>query len=424
MEKSDLIEELRLQNPWWTGGEPPIPEDVVERDILHDFLSEIRKKTITGLIGLRRTGKTTLLRMLIKDLLKENDGKRICYFSFDLGQDVDIRTLVKVYSEEIIKEPYGTYHDRIYFFFDEIQKLDRWGDLLKSIQDRDMNIKFFVTGSSSMNITKGAGESLVGRIKIRRLNPFSFREYLRYVGEKTTDVNLLDLHYPKDAPTYRIRFNEYMERGGFPELYDSWSKEDLKEILDLIFFRDIVDMFTVKRTDVLKGLFIRIAERSGQRINYANLANDLNTQYRTIKDYLQYLEDSFLVSKSMPVEEDHIKASRKNPKMYASDHSFTCLWGTEKGHVAETVAFNHLNTFEHPCFNSEPEVDLVLPDRKIALEIKYRTKVDKKDAVNLLGMPKDYRTILVTEETYDRWIIDDREIEVIPLWLLTLCDLS
>ena len=253
------------------------------------------------------------------------------------------------------------------------------------------------------------------------LNPFSFKEYLRYEKADVPEMDLDSLSYPEDASLYRIKFKEFMEKGGFPEIYEDNSKEYLKQILDLIFFRDIVDIFTVKRTDVLKGIFREISERSGQKLNYSSLSNDLDTQYRTVKDYLQYLEDSFLIEKSLPWESDHIKSLRKNPKMYVSDHSFADLWRAGEGLKAETIAFNHLKKIERPRFNRDPEVDIVLPENGKAFEVKYSSNVDEKDAENLLEMSEEFELFLVTEDLYDEWKIDGRVVSAVPLWLLCLC---
>jgi len=421
MNKQELIEELRLENPWWKGENVPLPAKVVERDIQDELFGKLEDEKISAMIGLRRTGKTTLLRLIIKKLLDEVEPERICYFSFDLAEEVDIRTLIKTFSEEIIKEPYESFEEKVYFFFDEIQKVEDWGDHLKSFQDKDLDMKFVITGSSSMNITKGAGESLVGRIDISMLNPFSFKEYLRYEKTDVPEMDLDSLSYPEDASLYRIKFKEFMEKGGFPEIYEDNSKEYLKQILDLIFFRDIVDIFTVKRTDVLKGIFREISARSGQKLNYSSLSNDLDTQYRTVKDYLQYLEDSFLIEKSLPWESDHIKSLRKNPKMYVSDHSFADLWRAGEGLKAETIAFNHLKKIERPRFNRDPEVDIVLPENGKAFEVKYSSNVDERDAEDLLEMSEGFELFLVTEDLYDELKIDGRVVSAVPLWLLCLC---
>ncbi len=420
MERQDLVEELRLQNPWWKTKKISLDKGIIERRLLEEVKEELYQDRISGVIGLRRVGKTTLVKLLIKELLKNTDPMRICYFSFDMYNEIEPRSLIKLYSEEILKEPFLDYDERVYFFFDEIQKVGDWGDQIKSVQDKELDVKFVITGSSSMNITKGAGESLAGRINMHWLTSFSFKEYLKYHDIEIPEVHLNDLYYPQEASRLRIAFKDYMEKGGLPELYEDHSHEFLQQILDLVFFRDIVEIFTVKRTDVLKGIFRTIAENSGQKINYSNMSNDLNTQYRTVIDYIQYLQDSFLVEKSMPYEKSHLKALRKNPKMYAADHSFTDLYGAESGLTAETIAFNHLKKLETPNFLQEPEVDIVLSGSKQAFEVKYTTKNSKEHVKNLLKLPEDFELYLVTEGTYDIYEVGGRKIRIIPLWLLLL----
>jgi len=191
-------------------------------------------------------------------------------------------------------------------------------------------------------------------------------------------------------------------------------------MLDLVFFRDIVDMFTVKKTAVLKGLFHHITEQSGQLINYSNLADTLNTQYRTIKDYVQYLEDSFLVITSLPFETNYLKSLRKNPKMYVSDHAYMRLWKVKEGLKAQTIAFHHVQRIETPFFMKDPEVDIILPEKKMAFEIKYTDTITKKDLENIIHLSDEFTLYVITKDTYDTIQVQGRTIHLIPLWLLCL----
>ena len=106
-----------------------------------------------------------------------------------------------------------------------------------------------------------------------------------------------------------------MEYGGLPEMYDDFSLEYLGQMLDLSFFRDIVEMFIVKRSDILKGIFRIIVKKTGQKINFSKLSGDLGTEYRTVSSYIRYIEDSFLIARSLPYEKSSVKSLRKNPKM-------------------------------------------------------------------------------------------------------------
>ena len=97
MDKQDIIEELRLQNPWWSTEKISLPDHLIIRDLSEKISNELTEKNITGITGLRRVGKTTLLKLTIKDLLQYKEPKRLCYFSFDLSEDVTPRELIKLY---------------------------------------------------------------------------------------------------------------------------------------------------------------------------------------------------------------------------------------------------------------------------------------------------------------------------------------
>ena len=420
MEGQEIVEELRRQNEWWREEEVNLPENLVRRGMSNKVQAEIEEDIITALTGLRRAGKTTLLKTVISDLLEETDPDRIMYFSLDLADEIDIKSIIDTYTEEVLSEPLEEAEDRIYIFLDEVQKLDNWADHVKSIQDRDYNVKFVVTGSASTNITKGAGESLVGRIIIHRLHTFSFRDYLKYEEIDTPQLDLENPSYPENARKLKIKFNEYMEKGGFPELYEEQTVENLRQNLDLTLFRDIVNISQVKRTDTLKQLFRLTAENTGQVVNYNNFSNHLDTQYRTVTDYLQYLEDGFLIENSQPVFSNQKKSMRKNPKIYIADHAYNQIYNTKTGLKAETIAYNHIKRTRKPGYKKQPEVDIILEEEKKAFEIKYTENPQKQDTKQLTKLPEQYQLYLVTKQKYEEWKVNNRKIQLIPLWQLCL----
>ncbi|MCK5773203.1 MAG: ATP-binding protein [Thermoplasmata archaeon] len=432
MDKQEILTEMYRQNPWWESGNIQMGSNIVERDISARLLSGLgERKEIQAVLGLRRAGKTTLLRSIIRYLLEEEriDSRNILYFSFDLAttgsKEINPGTIIQYYEEMIVRRPLQKLEKRVFIFFDEIQMVSSWGAYLKSVHDREYDLRMVVSGSSSMNITKGAGESLVGRIMIYRLDPFSFREYLGYKRIKIEDdfqLSTSDITLPLNQIEIKIAFEEYFERGGLPEplLSNTYPLEQLKQNLDLTFFRDIVEMFPIKRVDVLQGIFRSVAINTGQRINWANLSNDLDSQYRTVREYAQYLQDSYLIEKSTPQIGSHSSRTRKMPKMYVADHSFNRIYGTKRGLKAETIAFNHLKRLTGEIGHmTDPEIDITFAD--LAFEIKYVNRPEHSDVRGLLRAPENKKLFLITENTYDTWTISGRKIHLMPLWLLCLC---
>lgn len=416
MEQEELLEEMFEQNTWWDGKEPEIPEKNVEREVFRKTWEKIGDERVLTIVGLRRVGKTTLLMNTVKRILKETEPRNIMYFSFDLFQP-EPRELLNLYEEEVLKKPFKKLEDTAYILLDEIQKVENWGDQIKSFQEK-YDIKFILTGSSSMNVTKGAGESLVGRTEIMNIGPFSFREYLKYKDLKPPEKGVENISYPENSKSLKIAFNDYMEKGGFPELYEDFSEDYLSQMLDLVFFRDIVELFPVKRTKVLKGVFQYLSENTGQKIRYNKISKDLNTQYNTIKNYLEYLENSFLISRSYPETERTLKKLRKNPKIYIADHAYNNLFHTKQGLKAETIAYNHLKNIEEPGFHEKPEIDILLPERKQAFEVKYTKKISENDMKNLTELPEDYHLNIITKKEYGKEEVEGRTVRKIPLWLL------
>ena len=148
-----------------------------KRKLFNKLVKEIKSQQIISLIGLRRTGKTTILKQLIDYLIQEKvKRENIIFYSFDENQP-KIADVIQDYENSVGKTILET-KERIYIFLDEIQKLKNWQNQIKYYYDNYKNIKFFVSGSSSLFIKKQTQESLAGRIYEFILEPLSFDEFL------------------------------------------------------------------------------------------------------------------------------------------------------------------------------------------------------------------------------------------------------
>lgn len=433
MNEQELLNWLIVQNQWWKSGELRLEKDLIERDVYKKIIEDINTPEVLALVGLRRIGKTTLLKQLIRHLLTENkvQPKNVLYLSFDAmkREETIIKRVLNLYFQQILQKATDEI-GIVYVFFDEVQKVKEWGEEIKSFYDLGVPIKFFVSGSSSMNILKGSGESLIGRIKVYKIYPFSFREYLKYHGTEINEIGLNKIKYPVQAEKIIILFNNYLKFGGFPELYkltEAQLKNNLKVIIDLTFYRDIVNIFEVKRTDILEGLFYSFVRESGNVINYSNLANSLNTKFETIKTYVEYLISSFLISKSMFFSESKIKTFEKNPKIYAADHAFSHLSEIEEGLKVETAVFNHCIRSSDIFYwkdERKHETDMILVNKgAVPVEVKYKSQIDKKDLRGLLKFMEKFKVmegIVVTKDLFETKRIEGERIRFIPAWLFLL----
>ncbi len=436
MNEQELLRELESQNRWWAEKTIELETGLIERDVYEKLLKELERKEVTGIIGLRRTGKTTILRQTIKSLLeKGTDPRKIMFLSFDgfKKEERIVKQVMDIYFRHILEMPANDIEGRVYVFFDEVQKVEEWGEEIKSFYDKGHKIKFFVSGSSSMNILRGSGESLIGRINLHKIFPFTFREFLSFSGIETGKQDASNFRYPRESEHILILFSRYLRLGGFPELYSLPEQEikgRLRTFMDLTFYRDIVNIFEVKRPDVLEGLFLSLLQESGSIANYSNLSSSLNTKFETLKTYMEYLSYSFLISQSRYFSRSR-KHLEKNAKIYVSDHSFSALSGTKEGLKIETVVYNHCKSLLDSgdigsisyWRDRKNEVDIVLSTSKgiIPVEVKYRE--DPERLSGLLKFMEKFsvkRGIIVTKDLFGEKEIEGRHIQFVPAWLFCL----
>src|SRR3989344_315702 len=170
MVEERIIEVLERSNRWWRGK---FELEFKHREIYEEIKKYVSKKQIVALVGLKRTGKTTLLFKIIEDSLTRLQKENIVYFSFDEFKDIRLVDVVKAYSRLMNRDiEKGEY----LFLLDEIQKVEDWEEQLKRLYDENKNIKFIISGSESLFIRKKSRESLAGRIYEFQINTLTFRE--------------------------------------------------------------------------------------------------------------------------------------------------------------------------------------------------------------------------------------------------------
>ncbi len=413
----NIIEEMNRQNPWWNGEEIRL-ENIVERDVFEELKAELERKEVTALIGLRRSGKTTLIKQLMQYLIERGTNERnIFYFSFDLPHS-DIKETIDSYFDDVLEKLPS--EEQTYIFLDEVHKVKEWSSVIKSYYDRSYPIKFFVTGSSSMNILRGSGESLVGRIRIRRLEPFSFREFLRYEGVKVYEDEGFKI--PPNIAKLRLEFEKYLKMGGFPESYGQNLTEYISTMTELIMYRDIIDVLEVKRPKLLKDIFYGLLEQSGNTVNYANLSRDTGAKYETIKAYIDYLEMAFFISQS-PLFPGKRTQKKKLVKIYAGDHAFLSLCPPKKGLVVETVVYNHLRPMGNTYYwHNSGEVDIVMKKGKKVIPVEVSIS-EKKSPKHLLSFMEKFhlkKGYIITDDEIGNESYGEKEIVRIPAYLFLL----
>ena len=406
-----INEELRDFNPWWTEK---FELKVKDREVYKQIRKFLHMPQIIAFTGLRRVGKTTLMKKIIADYIKEGfEGKNIIYFSFDEFRNASLRDVLKNYEELFSRE---IKNQKSLVLFDEIQKLEDWESQIKVIYDLYKDkMKIIISGSESLFIKTKSKESLAGRIFEFRINPLSFKEFLEFKEKKFDNLKL----YEKEL---LMLFNEFIHCQGFPELIGVKEKEIitkyLKEgILDKVLYKDIPELFKIKDISVLSSILGIVMEEPGQIIELAGLASELKISRQTLSLYLRYLEDSYLIRKLYNFSKNKRKIERKLKKYYPSIISPTLLFKEDdlyKSKVFECFLVNQLNAEFFWRDKLKDEVDIILAKEKIIpIEIKYG-KLEIKGLSAFMNKFKIDESYIISLNKEEKIKIDNKKIQVIP----------
>ena len=175
------IDILERFNEWWLTGK--VRKELAKpkkRYVFPQMLMQAEKRQITLLTGLRRIGKTTLFYQLIDYLLNKVEPEKIFYFSFD-EEKYSLKDVLETYEKRILKKNFEEC-GKLWIFLDEIQKAKDWFSTIKIFYDLYPNLKFFLSGSASLLLSKKAIEYLAGRFFEIQLKPLTFKEFLEMKG--------------------------------------------------------------------------------------------------------------------------------------------------------------------------------------------------------------------------------------------------
>ncbi len=379
---------LKYNRHWEKGFVYPYAK---KRDIFEKLANLLPKKQIIELTGLRRTGKTVLFFQLIRRLVEAGQNPfSIWYFTFD-ENETDLDALFQKFSAETELD---FKKEKIFVFLDEIQKLDDFQSQLKVYYDLYPNLKFFISGSTSLFIRKKTQESLAGRIINLFLSPLNFREYLRF-KEKEEILKKPVLF----AAEIEKEFEIFLE-SQFVETAMMKSSEEKREytlsIAKKIIYEDIPQVFPVENPEILWKISRIIAQEPGIIINLQNLSSDLDISAKTLSKYLFYLEESFLARKVYNFSKNLLTSEKKLKRYYLASPSFSAAASdfVEKGKLAENFVISLKNYRFFWRDNYGHEIDFVDADGGgiVPVEIKYRNKISSREMKNLLIFAKKFKT--------------------------------
>lgn len=245
-------------------------------------LFDFDSKQAQVVIGVRRSGKSTLCHMVL------NEHKvKYAYVNFDDDRLASIETEDLNTILETIYRIYGT--DIRYIFFDEIQNVTGWHLFVNRLLRQNLHI--FVTGSNAKLLSSELATHLTGRYNEIRLYPFSFREFCEF-----KKINP-DIPTTKNIALQENALEGYLISGGFPEIEGISNRHAYVEsLINAIVTKDIMTRFKIRNEHGLKTLVNHIINTVGQPVNISELSEEMKIgSDKTIRNYLNYLTQAFLI---------------------------------------------------------------------------------------------------------------------------------
>jgi hypothetical protein len=293
----------------------------VERTV---SLPEEGEKAVVA-IGMRRSGKTFCLFQKIRYFLDRSVPlSQILYIDFE---DDRLQPINQSGLAELLDSFYSLYpenHKRIgYLFLDEIQNVEGWALVIRRYLNTK-NVRIYLSGSSAKLLSKEIATSLRGRSLPVEIWPFSFQEYLSSKGEKSWKKYLS--RGEKDV--YGQYLRDYLTEGGLPEVVGkpqiTWMRI-LQDYVSVVTYRDIIERYHISNIALIKYMITFLLKNISAPFSVNKFYNTLKSQgfsvsRSTVYDYLEYIEDAFLVF-CVPLFSDSVRKVQNNPKkLYAIDN--------------------------------------------------------------------------------------------------------
>ncbi|HIH55485.1 TPA: ATP-binding protein [Candidatus Woesearchaeota archaeon] len=391
----------------------------LERTILKTIGSKIRLPHIVVLTGLRRSGKSTLLRQIIR---KEYDDKKFFYINFEDERLMDFpaKEFNRLHEALI-----GLFGNQKTFFLDEIQNISGFEIFIRRLYEE--GFKFFITESSATLLSRELGTKLTGRHIDIIVKPFSFTEFMKFKGIELTKESFYIVE--KRTEIKRL-FEEYLVNGGMPEYIIYGDPEILSRVYDDVIVKDIAVRYKVSNIYLLRQLYSLLITNFSNRFSYNSIRKIIGIKsVNTIKKYISYIEETYFAKTINKFDYSIRRQIINDKKLYVLDNGFINILSKkvtkDKGWLLENLVFNHLKTNIDIFYHSnKTECDfLIVKNREIinAIQVCYElTDENKEREINgLMDALKKYKLkqgLILTLNEEDEERIKGRKIIIKPVW--------
>jgi len=391
----------------------------IERTALKEIEAKSKIPHVVVLTGLRRSGKSTLLRQLISKQYKDKDFYYINFederlFNFPASE------FNKLY--EVLISLFGAQKT---FFIDEIQNVSGFETFVRRFYEE--GFKFFITGSSAALLSRELGTKLTGRHVDIVVKPFSFLEFLKM---KKCNVENDALYKTESKIAIKKYFEEYLSKGGMPEyvIYDD--QELLTKVYEDTVIKDIAVRHKIDNVAVLKELYQYLITNFANKFSFNALKKLMNFgSVNTVKKFIAYLEETYFAKTINKFDYALRKQIRNYKKFYVVDNGFIEIISKkltkDKGWLLENLVFNSLNKAQDIFYYADKgECDFLLVKNKTveqAIQVCFDLNEGNKER-EIFGLREAMEKfklktgLILTSNQEDEIKDKNKVIKVMPVW--------
>lgn len=398
---------------------------IFNREVLNSILNKLKLKEIQILIGIRRSGKSTLFKLLINYLSDIVSPESILYLNCDDPYFTDLWKDAKELYRIVETAEKITGKAVLYLFLDEVQNIKNWEKFVKSVYDSEKFKKIFITGSNSNLLQGDYARLLSGRYVLDQVFPLSFKEILKNNG-----INeYIDLI--KFKTDVQRLFENILFYGSFPELLKTDDAELKREILiayyESIILKDCIVNHNIRDVRTFKNLTFYLSSNISSLYSYNSLAKAIESNENTVKDFISIIEDSLLMKEIRQFSYSIKNQTKSKKKIYSIDNGITNTisfkFSENRGKLFENLIYSELikNGYNEIYFSQkQKECDFIIRKNKeyIALQVAYEINNKNRDReiLGLCGAMEEFNIKTGFIVTFDMEEKIKKNIYMIPFW--------
>lgn len=354
---------------------------------------------IKVITGMRRSGKSYLLKQIIDLIKEENKQANILFIDKESLDFAEIKDYLAL--NEYVKKNLNP-KLKTYLFIDEVQEIEEWEKAVRSLYNTK-EIDIYITGSNSDTLSSELSTYLTGRYIEIPVYTLSFTEFLKFRSDKVQDLD--------------SEFDNYLRYGGLPvihrlELSEEVSYGIIRSVYDTVLLKDVIKKYEIRNVVLLENICLFAFDNIGSNLSAANISKFLKSQNisvgnDTIQNYLNYICNAYLLHKVKNYDIQGKKIFAINDKYFANDIGIkNAVQGYREGDISgllENIVYHELLYRGYEIYVgklNELEVDFIAQKRDKKIYIQVAFILENKETLE-----REVRPLLKIQDNYPKYLV-------------------